>query len=493
MRRRSFVLHRRLAAIVDRRDVTVLEQDLAPKREFVLMLTMTPVQRLLYRTLLTSLAALPPGSSLLLRAYQALLRLWNHPGCLAVHSHLVRSRLEPRGVCRPLSWQQACRDLAPVAAAGNALRPGQSLGLVQHIRELDEKLFNRSKRKGGPSSAGDSDDSSLADEDGKDGGADKRADNSVSMVCDADEEVEVAGASGLDSSSLVVDDDCVVLDLGGGTSSSEAVIAQTSPDLAPLTKPHPPAPVPASTVRPLATPFTLSRTSSKTGAPLKASAASQSAVHLTEDEEEGPAGPLLDAQWWRKIGDAQSSTGGSLSSSDMLALSNKTVAFLHLLAAAVNNGEKMLLFSQSVSNLNFIELVLTETNWGELLGISAGTSVRLQRWRRNAHYMRMDGSTQQRQPLIDDFNSCAGCRLFLISTKAGNMGINLQSASRVVLFDSSWNPTHDLQAIFRCYRYGQQRPVFVYRLLAAGSMEEKIYKKQVAKQALAARVVCPCR
>lgn len=59
----------------------------------------------------------------------------------------------------------------------------------------------------------------------------------------------------------------------------------------------------------------------------------------------------------------------------------------------------------------------------------------------------------------------------------------------MVIFDSSWNPAVDLQAIFRCYRYGQTKPVFVYRLLAAGSMEEKVYKKQVEKQALAARVV----
>jgi DNA excision repair protein ERCC-6-like 2 len=75
-------------------------------------------------------------------------------------------------------------------------------------------------------------------------------------------------------------------------------------------------------------------------------------------------------------------------------------------------------------------------------------------------------------------------QIFLISTRAGNLGVNLVSANRVVIFDPSWNPAQDLQAQDRSFRYGQRRHVTVFRLLGAGSLEELIYSRQIYKQQL---------
>jgi transcriptional regulator ATRX len=79
-------------------------------------------------------------------------------------------------------------------------------------------------------------------------------------------------------------------------------------------------------------------------------------------------------------------------------------------------------------------------------------------------------------------------RLFLISTRAGGQGLNLAAASRVIVFDASWNPATDTQAVFRSYRYGQMRPVHVYRLIAQG-FEQCLYCQQVVKPQLAGRVL----
>jgi len=105
--------------------------------------------------------------------------------------------------------------------------------------------------------------------------------------------------------------------------------------------------------------------------------------------------------------------------------------------------------------------------------------------------LRLDGGTPagQRHRLVDEFNQSSRRGIFLISTRAGGIGLNLTAASVVVIFDPDWNPFSDLQAQDRSFRIGQTRVVEVYRLLGAGTIEEQVYVRQVWKQQLAATAI----
>lgn len=127
------------------------------------------------------------------------------------------------------------------------------------------------------------------------------------------------------------------------------------------------------------------------------------------------------------------------------------------------DGDKVLLFSTNIRLLQFIEFFLA---------------------REGHNFLRLDGSTPQprRQQLVNQFNTDSSIFVFLISTTAGGTGLNLAAANRVVVFDPHWNPSHDLQAMDRAYRFGQSRDVYIYRLIGAGSLEEVIYGRQLYKQ-----------
>jgi DNA repair and recombination protein RAD54B len=71
-----------------------------------------------------------------------------------------------------------------------------------------------------------------------------------------------------------------------------------------------------------------------------------------------------------------------------------------------------------------------------------------------------------------------------LSTKAGGTGINLIGANRLILFDSDWNPSTDRQAMARIHRDGQKKPCYIYRILIPGTMDEKIYQRQISKLSL---------
>ncbi|CAD0197903.1 unnamed protein product [Chrysodeixis includens] len=174
--------------------------------------------------------------------------------------------------------------------------------------------------------------------------------------------------------------------------------------------------------------------------------------------------------------------------------SHKLVLLFDILRQCEAIGDKLLVFSQSLYSLDLIEHFLgkvdeatQEGRIDEKLGGHVGS------WSPGVDYFRLDGSTscENRSIWCKNFNreDNPRARLFLISTRAGGLGINLVAANRVIIFDVSWNPSHDVQSIFRVYRFGQKKPCYVYRFLAMGTMEEKIYERQVTKQAISKRVI----
>ncbi|KAL7096294.1 hypothetical protein ACP275_10G071600 [Erythranthe tilingii] len=162
--------------------------------------------------------------------------------------------------------------------------------------------------------------------------------------------------------------------------------------------------------------------------------------------------------------------GGSSQNDSFMGMSDvrhcgKMRALERLMHSWISMGDKILLFSYSVRMLDILEKFII---------------------RKGYSFSRLDGSTPTglRQSLVDDFNSSPSKQVFLISTRAGGLGLNLVGANRVVIFDPNWNPAQDMQAQDRSFRFGQKRHVTVFRLLAAGSLEELVYTRQVYKQQL---------
>ena len=149
----------------------------------------------------------------------------------------------------------------------------------------------------------------------------------------------------------------------------------------------------------------------------------------------------------------------TLSSGD----SGKLSSLLDMLEALIGEGRRVLLFSQFTSMLTLIESELQARKIG---------------------YAKLTGSTRDRRTPVQQFQA-GEFPVFLISLKAGGAGLNLTAADTVIHFDPWWNPAAEAQASDRAYRIGQDKPVFVYKLIARGSVEEKIQQLQQAKANLA--------
>lgn len=138
---------------------------------------------------------------------------------------------------------------------------------------------------------------------------------------------------------------------------------------------------------------------------------------------------------------------------------------LELLSTFQNDGQKTIVFSQFVSLLDLVQVPIMREGW------------RCERY---------DGgmSANARNDACINFTDKADCKIMLISLKAGNAGLNLVAASRVIILDPFWNPYIEMQAVDRAYRIGQQRSVEVHRILVKETVEDRIIDLQEKKKAL---------
>ena len=131
-------------------------------------------------------------------------------------------------------------------------------------------------------------------------------------------------------------------------------------------------------------------------------------------------------------------------------------------------GHKALIFSQFMEVLKLLRIKLDE---------------------HHIRYAYLDGSTNNRQEQVDTFQTEPGIPFFLISLKAGGVGLNLTAADYVIHLDPWWNPAVEMQASDRAHRIGQDKPVFVYKYIMRDSVEEKILLLQERKRALVNQLI----
>lgn len=143
--------------------------------------------------------------------------------------------------------------------------------------------------------------------------------------------------------------------------------------------------------------------------------------------------------------------------------SGKLAKLDELLRNLKNGGHRVLLYFQMTRMIDLMEEYLTY---------------------RNYKYLRLDGSTklEDRRDTVHDFQTRPDIFIFLLSTRAGGLGINLTAADTVIFYDSDWNPTIDSQAMDRAHRLGQTRQVTVYRMITRGTIEERIRKRALQKE-----------
>ncbi|XP_053400537.1 transcriptional regulator ATRX-like [Mercenaria mercenaria] len=436
MKRRAHILHELLAGCVQRKDYSALTKFLPPKFEYVISVRLSKVQMSLYEKYLemnvggtTGTSEIRSKGARLFTDYQALMRIWTHPWVLK----------------------------------------------LDEIRQENKRQFDDT----------DDDDDSFINDSGSD--EDSFVDDSTTSSSNSSDEDNGNSSDRKKKKKRKTRGD------NEGSSSDQDSKKENGDEVVKK--------------------WTSKRRGNEEGA----------GSSWMEDMGYSNGPKELTSEWWAEFVKEEDEF--------KLELSGKMTLMFEILKMCEDIGDKVLVFSQSLLSLDIIEDFLAKVDeannptnepseadkdkekdkpsTSEASGsgepVENGTEKSEEEknkeklkqygksWSKGLDYFRMDGSTnsQNRKASQDMFNDPENyrARLFLISTKAGSLGINLVSANRVIIFDASWNPSHDIQSIFRVYRFGQVKPVYVYRFLAQGTMEEKIYERQVTKQSLSQRVV----
>ncbi|KAH8284581.1 hypothetical protein KR018_004934, partial [Drosophila ironensis] len=477
MRYRAHVLHSLLLGFVQRRSHTVLQSTLPQKYEYVILVRMTAFQRKLYDTFMTDVVrtkAFPNP----LKAFAVCCKIWNHPDVLYNFLKKCETDLDleiddelPKSAPTPTAAEPSPDTSIPLASSSSSSPPGekknngaaepaQSIEIVPKVEnqslynmptssDLNAKYLNKS-----PSFYEEKSESLGYGSYGSEGKNNYWMDASILPKPSCVEAIKQTDTSMSNNyESITGSSEIVDLD------TNEIKTVETSIQQVPCT------------TNPIDNECNTSKPSEWNAGGIKNAIAEPFKKLLKSKRNDE-----FSCSWAVEL--MKNYVAGLISNSPKMEI------FFCILKESIHLGDRILLFSQSLLTLNLLEGYLKSS-------YVPGSN---QFWTKNISYFRLDGSTssQERERLVNEFNANTQVKLFLISTRAGSLGINLTGANRVIIFDASWNPCHDTQAVYRIYRYGQTRPCFVYRIVMDKCLEKKIYDRQIKKQGMSDRIVDEC-
>lgn len=449
MKHRAYVLHNLLEGFVQRRSHVVLQRALPYKYEYVMMIRMSPIQRKLYRRYMDSLeesSAFAQANNNPLKAFSVGCKIWNHPDIL--HKSVVLKKpvseendLDIEGAegstttttkssksRAKLKRSDSCSSLASTTSMSSMVSTST---LASNMSCTNLSAMNIDVPT--PVSAINTDSNSVDFAVPKHSSPQVQSPGDASMSSNSAAGGEVGAGNGVKSADV---SSSGATGTGTGTEQSSAGVG--------------------------------TGTTTETGIGTGPMDNDRSLAVDKKDE---------DTLW---VGDAFDGYEPGV-----LEHGPKVVLLNTIIEEALNIGDKILVFSQSLSTLDTIEEFFSKKK--------VPRPDMDETWSKNKSYFRLDGSTSstERERLITEFNRPANntAWMFLLSTRAGCLGINMIGANRVVVLDASWNPCHDCQAVCRVFRFGQNKECHVYRLVTENTLERNIYDRQITKQGMSDRVV----